>query len=201
MRGFRIRTCSQGGWPPGRAPGQLRPRCRPLHQTVSRAETNQAVWCRRSAILSAQVSRENVLYVDCHASRSRYFRRCASERHGWAFSVHVLPHGFSVYAQFPGRSHEWTAPCASPSAPPSISPSEVGWAFWIAESRSCELCGAVAVSIVAEFVHFEHQGRHRPAPAPSTRRADRVNKPRGHGHGPRTNVCVEEFGVEENTGT
>ena len=34
MRGFRIRTCSQGGWPPGRAPGQLRPRCRPLHQTA-----------------------------------------------------------------------------------------------------------------------------------------------------------------------
>ena len=28
MRGFRIRTCSQGGWSPGRAPGQLRPRCR-----------------------------------------------------------------------------------------------------------------------------------------------------------------------------
>ena len=28
MREFRIRTCSQGGWPPGRAPGQLRPRCR-----------------------------------------------------------------------------------------------------------------------------------------------------------------------------
>ena len=28
--------------------------------------------------------------------------------------------------------------------------------------------------------------RHLPAPAPSTRRADRVNKPRGHGHGPRT---------------
>ena len=25
MRGFRIRTCSQGGWPPGRAPGQLPP--------------------------------------------------------------------------------------------------------------------------------------------------------------------------------
>ena len=34
MREFRIRTCSQGGWPPGRAPGQLRPRCRPLHQTA-----------------------------------------------------------------------------------------------------------------------------------------------------------------------
>ena len=46
---------------------------------------------------------------------------------------------FLCVCPVPGRSHEWTAPCGSPSAPPSISPSEVGWAFWIAESRSCEL--------------------------------------------------------------
>ena len=46
------------------------------------------------------VSRENVISVDCHASRLRYFRRCASVCHGWALSIHVFPHGFSVYAQF-----------------------------------------------------------------------------------------------------
>ena len=54
------------------------------------------------------------------------------ERHGWAFSIHVLPHGcLCVCGPVPGRSHEWTAPCASSSGPPSISLSEEGWAFWI----------------------------------------------------------------------
>ena len=26
----------------------------------------------------------------------------ARARHGWAFGMHLLPHGFSVYAHFPG---------------------------------------------------------------------------------------------------
>ena len=32
----------------------------------------------------------------------RHCRRCAGGRHGWAFGIDVLPHGVSVYAQFPG---------------------------------------------------------------------------------------------------
>ena len=42
----------------------------------------------------------------------------------------------------------------SPLRSPSISPSEVGWAFWIAESQA-NSCGAVVVGIVAESVHYE----------------------------------------------
>ena len=39
----------------------------------------------------------------------------------------------------PGRSHEWTAHCAAPSVPPSISLSKVVWASADEESQSCEL--------------------------------------------------------------
>ena len=56
------------------------------------------------------------------------------ERTTWVGSRHSCTSSrFLCVCPVPGRSHEWTAPCALPSGPPSISPSEVGWAFWIAE--------------------------------------------------------------------
>ena len=63
---------------------------------------------------------------------------------------------FLCVCPVPGRSHEWTAPCGSllhrlPSR-------RLKWGG-LSGSRSHGLansCGAVAVSIVAEFVHFEH---------------------------------------------
>ena len=51
---------------------------------------------------------------------------------------------------------------------------------------------------------FRTMPRRRPgtpaAPAPSTRRADRVNKPRGHGRDPRTSVCVAHVCVAHKLG-
>ena len=48
------------------------------------------------------MSRENVILVVCHASRLRHFRCCAGTRHRWTLGIDVLPHGVSVYTQFPG---------------------------------------------------------------------------------------------------
>ena len=61
----------------------------------------------------------------------------------------------------PERSHKWTVPCVLPSAPPSISPSGVGW---VSRSRGHSLansCGSVAVGIVAEFFCFAQCARCR----------------------------------------
>ena len=60
--------------------------------------------CRRSAIMSAQVSRGNVLRVDCHASRLGYFRRCASAP--WVgFRHECTSSRFLCVCPLPGRSH------------------------------------------------------------------------------------------------
>ena len=40
--------------------------------------------------------------VNCHAIRLRYRRLRAPARHRWTFSIHILLHVVSVYAQFPG---------------------------------------------------------------------------------------------------
>ena len=65
--------------------------------------------------------------IICYSTRIRYFddtRDCAigglsADRYFFTLSL-CMP--------VPGRSHEWTAPCASLFVPLSISPSEVVWA-------------------------------------------------------------------------
>ena len=74
----------------------------------------------------------------CYSTRIRYFddtRDCAigglsADRYFFTLSL-CMP--------VPGRSHEWTAPCAAPSVPPSISLSEVVSAFCAAEPQLCEV--------------------------------------------------------------
>ena len=76
--------------------------------------------------------------IICYSTRIRYFddtRDCAigglsADRYFFTLSL-CMP--------VPGRSHEWTAPCAAPSVPPSISLSEVVWAFCAAEPQLCEV--------------------------------------------------------------